>query len=42
MLPTTVFIDSAGVIKDINTGPTDREQLEYGIAGIAGIMRRPP
>jgi len=34
-----VFIDSAGVIKEINMGPTDREQLEHGIAG---IMTRSP
>jgi peroxiredoxin len=33
-LPTTVFIDSAGVVQGINMGPTDREQLKRGIATI--------
>jgi peroxiredoxin len=33
-LPTTVFIDSAGVVQGINMGPTDREHLERGIATI--------
>src|SRR5438045_3628486 len=27
-LPTTVFIDSAGVVQGINMGPTNHEQLE--------------
>jgi thiol-disulfide isomerase/thioredoxin len=33
-LPTTVFIDSAGVVQGVNMGPTSREQLERGIAAI--------
>ena len=33
-LPTTLFIDSAGVVQSINMGPTDRAQLERGIAAI--------
>jgi len=37
-LPTTLFIDSAGVVQGVNQGPTDREQLERGIAA---IMPRP-
>ena len=33
-LPTTVFIDSAGVVQSINRGPTSRDELERGIATI--------
>ena len=33
-LPTTVFIDSSGVVQSINRGPTSREELERGIATI--------
>lgn len=33
-LPTTVFIDSAGVVKGIHRGPIDREQLDSAIATI--------
>ena len=31
-LPTTVFIDTAGVIRRIHTGPISREQLDSGTA----------
>ena len=33
-LPTTLFIDSAGVVQSVNMGPTDRGQLDRGIATI--------
>lgn len=33
-LPTTIFVDSAGVVQSINRGPTSREELERGIATI--------
>jgi peroxiredoxin len=33
-LPTTVFIDSAGVVQSINRGATSRDELERGIATI--------
>jgi cytochrome c biogenesis protein CcmG, thiol:disulfide interchange protein DsbE len=33
-LPTTLFVDSAGVVQAINRGPTSREELERGIASI--------
>jgi len=33
-LPTTVFIDSAGVIREIHPGPIDREALDSGVARI--------
>jgi thiol-disulfide isomerase/thioredoxin len=31
-LPTTVFIDSAGIVKRVHTGPIREEDLERGIA----------
>lgn len=31
-LPTTVFIDSAGVIQRINMGPISREEIDRGLA----------
>jgi peroxiredoxin len=37
-LPTTVFIDSAGVVQGVTMGPMNHEQLERGIAA---IMSRP-
>lgn len=33
-LPTIIFIDSGGVVRAINRGPTSREELERGIATI--------
>ena len=33
-LPTTIFIDSGGVVQAINRGPTSREELERGIGTI--------
>ena len=33
-LPTTVFIDTAGVMQGIHMGPISREELDRGIAGI--------
>lgn len=33
-LPTTVFIDSAGVVQRIHMGPISREELDRGIAAI--------
>jgi thiol-disulfide isomerase/thioredoxin len=33
-LPTTIFIDSDGVVQAINRGPTSREELERGIGTI--------
>lgn len=39
-LPTTVFIDTAGVITRVVSGPVSREQLALGLATI-GIPRRP-
>jgi len=33
-LPTTIFIDSDGVVQAINRGPTSRDELERGIATI--------
>ncbi len=32
--PTTVFIDSSGVVQGIHRGPISREELESGIAAI--------
>jgi peroxiredoxin len=32
--PTTVFIDSAGTIKQIHMGPISREELDRGVAAI--------
>jgi thiol-disulfide isomerase/thioredoxin len=37
-LPTTVFIDSAGVVRRIHTGPISAQALDSGVALIA--MRR--
>ena len=34
LLPTTVFIDSAGVIQLVHTGAISREELERGVATI--------
>ena len=33
-LPTTVFIDSAGVVQRVHRGPISREELDRGIAAI--------
>ena len=33
-LPTTVFVDSGGVIQRIHRGPISREELDRGIATI--------
>lgn len=33
-LPTTVFVDSAGVVQGIHRGPISREELDRGIATI--------
>ena len=33
-LPTTIFIDSDGVVQAINRGATNREELERGIGTI--------
>ena len=33
-LPTTVFIDSGGVVKRVHIGPIDREELAKGISAI--------
>ena len=33
-LPTTVFIDSSGIIRDVHSGPISREQLARGVATI--------
>jgi len=33
-LPTTVFVDTAGVVRDIHLGPIDGAALERGIATI--------
>lgn len=33
-LPTTVFIDSAGIIERIHMGPISREELDRGVAAI--------
>ena len=33
-LPTTVFIDSGGVVKRVHIGPIDREELARGISAI--------
>ena len=33
-LPTTVFIDSGGVVKRVHIGPIDREELVKGISAI--------
>lgn len=33
-LPTTVFIDSAGVVKVVHLGPIDRQELMRGISAI--------
>jgi hypothetical protein len=33
-LPTTLFVDSAGVVQAVNRGPMSREELERGIASI--------
>lgn len=33
-LPTTVFIDSGGVIRHINMGPISRDELDRGVAMI--------
>ena len=33
-LPTTVFIDSGGVVRQVNMGPVDRDALAKGIAAI--------
>lgn len=33
-LPSTVFIDSGGVVRGIHRGPIDREQLDEAIAAI--------
>jgi hypothetical protein len=37
-LPTTVFVDSGGVIRRVVSGPLGREQLGLGLASI-GIAR---
>jgi hypothetical protein len=34
LLPTTVFIDSAGVIRQVHVGAISREELERGVATI--------
>jgi thiol-disulfide isomerase/thioredoxin len=36
-LPTTVFIDSGGVVQRIHIGPISREELESGIAAILPV-----
>lgn len=33
-LPTTVFVDSAGIIQGIHRGPISREELDRGVAAI--------
>lgn len=33
-LPTTVFIDSGGIIREVHSGPITREQLARGVATI--------
>lgn len=41
-LPTTVFIDSAGVIRQINWGPLPAGELNRGLATILVTARVPP
>ena len=36
-LPTTVFIDAAGVVQGIHIGPISREELDSGIAAILPV-----
>jgi peroxiredoxin len=31
-LPTTVFVDTAGVVRRVNVGPTSAEELQSGLA----------
>jgi len=33
-MPTTVFVDSAGIVQLVHRGPINREQLDRGIATI--------
>jgi len=33
-IPTTVFIDSRGSIREVHSGPISREQLARGVASI--------
>ena len=39
-LPTTVFIDSAGVVRGIHRGPIGREELDSAIATIVPVSPR--
>jgi len=41
-LPTTVFIDSAGVIRQINWGPLPAGELDRGLATILPTGKDPP
>lgn len=34
LLPTTVFVDSGGVVRQVNMGPVDHDALAKGIAAI--------
>ena len=33
-LPSTVFVDSAGIVRRVHMGPISREDLERGVAAI--------
>ena len=33
-LPTTVFIDSGGVVRTVHRGPISRQELDRGLASI--------
>jgi thiol-disulfide isomerase/thioredoxin len=36
-LPTTVFIDTGGVVREVHRGPISREELERGLATILKV-----